>query len=77
MKYSLKTRDFLKGLLMAVLAGAFMVVQKSIDEGRLEFNWKNIGMAAVAAAGAYLSKNYFTDEVKQAHKTIEESRKQK
>ena len=37
-----------------------MVVEKTIDSGSFNIDWKNVGMVAVAAAVTYLSKNFFT-----------------
>lgn len=75
MKFSLNTKDFIKGLLVSVLTAILVVVQSTLDAGALTFDWKDIGMAAVGAAIAYLSKNFFTDQVRSAHKTIEKSQK--
>ena len=72
-RFKLNTRDFLRGLLVAVLTPVFVIVQQSIQLGSLSFNWKAIGMAAVGGFLAYLTKNFFTDSVKSAEKTIEKS----
>ena len=55
-------RDLAKGLLIAILTPALLVVQQSLSEGHLVFNWSNI--LAVAAAGglSYLIKNFFSGE---------------
>lgn len=53
-------RDLLRGLLMAVLTPVLVIVQQSIEGGELVFNWKAIGIAAVAGGVAYLIKNLFT-----------------
>lgn len=57
---SLNTKDVLKGLLMAVLTPAILIIQQSLSAGNLTFNWKEIGMAAIAGGLAYLVKNFFT-----------------
>lgn len=57
---SLNMRDLLRGLLMAVLTPVLVIVQQSIEGGELVFNWKAIGIAAVAGGVAYLIKNLFT-----------------
>lgn len=64
---SLGWRDFLRGLLMAVLTPVFVIIQQSLDAGILTFNWTSIAMAAVAGALAYITKNVFTkpDEKKE------------
>lgn len=71
---TLKTRDFLKGLAMAGLVPVFVIIQQSISAGDLTFNWKAIGMAAVAGFIGYLTKNFFTDDTKQALKVLEEEK---
>ena len=57
---SLNWSDILKGLLMAVLTPSVLIIQQSLDAGVLTFNWKQIGMAAVAGGFAYLVKNFFS-----------------
>lgn len=71
--WTLKTRDFLKGLVMAGLVPVFIIIQQSITAGDLVFNWKSIWMAAVAGFVGYIIKNFFTDDVKVAQKTLEEA----
>lgn len=58
-QFNLKLRDWLKGLLMAVLTPAILIVQQSLEAGIWVFNWQTIGMAAVAGGMAYLVKNFF------------------
>ena len=74
MKYTLKTRDFLKGALMAVLVPAVYIIQTSLDAGVLTFNWKQIIIAAVSGLLAYLIKNFFTDDIKVAKNIIAKDR---
>lgn len=59
-QFRLDYRDILKGLLMAMIVPILIIVQSSLDQGHLEFNWKNIGIAAVAGGVSYLIKNFFT-----------------
>lgn len=59
-KYTLDWRDFGKGLLVSTGTAVLVVVQNSIEGGHLEFNWKQIGIAAIGAAVTYLLKNFFT-----------------
>ena len=54
---SLQARDLLRGLVMAVLTPAMLILQQSLDAGNLVFNWKAIGMASIAGGLAYLIKN--------------------
>lgn len=58
-QFTLKGRDWLKGALMAVLTPAIVIIQQTIANGELVFDWKAIGMAALAGGLAYLSKNLF------------------
>jgi len=57
-QFSLKFRDFLKGALMAVLVPCLLIIQQSLDKGEFTFNWKAIGMTAIGAFFAYLTKNF-------------------
>lgn len=74
MKYTLKTRDFLKGALMAVLVPAIYIIQTSLEAGVLTFNWKQIAIAAVSGLLAYLIKNFFTDDIAVAKNIIAQDR---
>lgn len=69
--WTLNTRDFIKGLVMAVLVPVFVIIQQSLSAGDLVFNWKAIGIAALSAFIAYIIKNLFTDDTKEAVKTLE------
>ena len=57
---ALGLKDFLKGLLMAVLTPVFVVVQQSLEAGEMTIDLKVIGIAATAGALAYITKNFFT-----------------
>jgi|TARA_R110000782_G_scaffold111862_1_gene201788 branched-subunit amino acid transport protein len=63
---SLGAKDFLRGLLMAVLTPVFVIVQQSLELGALTFNRDAILAAAVAGALAYVTKNFFTAAPKVA-----------
>ncbi len=58
-QFTLQARDFLKGLLVAVLTSVAVVVQEVIQTGSLKFNWEQIGTVALGSAIAYLAKNFF------------------
>lgn len=58
--FSVNWKDVVKGLIIAILTPVLLIVQQSVDAGSLVFNWKAIGMAAVAGGVAYLLKNFFT-----------------
>jgi hypothetical protein len=74
MKYTLKTRDLVKGALMAVLVPAVYIIQTSLDAGVLTFNWKQILIASISGLLAYLIKNFFTDDIQVAKNIIAKDR---
>lgn len=57
---SLNWRDFLRGLLMAILTPAFTTAYDSFLRGEFTLNWHLIAISAIGGAGAYLSKQIFT-----------------
>lgn len=59
--FTLNWKDFLKGLVIAILTPAVLIIQQSIDLQVWTFNWKQISMAAIAGAVAYLLKNMLTN----------------
>ena len=71
---SLQGRDLFRGLIMAVLTPAVLVLQQSLDAGVLVFNWKAIGMASIAGGFAYLVKNFLepTKVIELKKKEIED-----
>ena len=70
--FSLKTRDFIKALVVAVITPVLTIIVTSATAGSLVFDWKAIVTTAVAAGGAYLLKNLFTDDTKVAEKIVSE-----
>ena len=56
---TLAMSDIVRGLIMAVLTPAVLIIQQSLEAGTLTFNWKQIAMASVAGGFAYLVKNFF------------------
>lgn len=58
-QFTLATRDWLKGLLIAAIAPVIPIIQQSIAAGELKFNWVLIGTTALGAGIAYLAKNFF------------------
>jgi len=58
-QFSLNWRDISRGFIMAVLTPAVVIIQESLKAGHLEFNWTQIGMAAVGGGLAYIVKNFF------------------
>jgi hypothetical protein len=58
---SLNSKDFIKGLFVAVLTAVITMLYTSIEAGELMLNWKAIGMTAISAALAYITKNLLTN----------------
>lgn len=63
---SLNWRDIAKGLLMAILTPAVVIVQQSLESGVFTFDWKSLGLASLAGGVAYLVKNFFTKPAVQS-----------
>lgn len=59
--FTINWSDFLKGLVMAILVPTILIIQQSVDSGILTFNWKEIGMAAIAGAVGFLVKKFVTN----------------
>jgi hypothetical protein len=57
---SLGWRDFLRGLLMAVLTPIATLITNSLEKGELTLNWHLLWLSAVGGAVAYILKNLFT-----------------
>lgn len=58
--FSLKARDFLKGLVIAVVSPVFTIMITSLNAGTLTFDWKTIAIVSISATLTYLSKNLFS-----------------
>lgn len=67
----LKTRDFLKGLIMAIGTPVLYMVQEMVPGWNIDPIYK----AAISAAATYLLKNFLTDDVAAAKKVIREEAK--
>lgn len=67
--FSLNTRDFLRALLLAILAPILVAIQEWADAMKngteAVLDWKAMLMAAVGAGLAYLLKNLFTPAKKE------------
>lgn len=63
-KGSVSLKDALRGLLIASLTSALVLVQTSIDSGRLVFHWKEIIMAAIGGGVSYVLKNWLFEPAK-------------
>lgn len=68
MKYTLTKREIIKGVVLSGFAAALYFVQQNLDAFFVEgshvvvFEWKKIGMSAVAGAVGYLLKTFFEGE---------------
>lgn len=58
---SLNKKDFIKGLVVAILTAIVTVLYNTIETGSLEFNIKSIVISALSAALAYIMKNALTN----------------
>jgi hypothetical protein len=58
--FNINLYDVIKGLIVTAGGAAMAVIENSLQTGSLAFNWKQIGMTALAAGVAYLAKNFFT-----------------
>lgn len=58
---TLNTKDFIKGLLVAVLSAVVTILYNTIQSGSLAFDWKQIGVVALTSALAYIMKNLFSN----------------
>lgn len=59
-QFTLNLNDFWKGLLVAVLTTPITLLMASLNAGKLDFDWKAIGIAALTGLVAYLVKNFLT-----------------
>lgn len=57
---SLGWRDFLRGLVIAVLTPAVTIITDSLDRGEFNLNWRLIVLSSVGGFLAYLLKNLVT-----------------
>lgn len=63
--FTLNSKDFGKGLIVAVLTAVITVIYNTVQTGSLVFDWKSISVAALSAALAYITKNLFTNSQDQ------------
>ena len=59
---ALNLADIFKGLLMAILTPAVVIIQQSLESGILTFDWKSIVTASIGGGLAYLLKNFLTPQ---------------
>lgn len=53
--------DFAKGLLIAILTSVLTIIQTTLENLSLTFDWKLIGTTAITSALGYLVKNLLTN----------------
>lgn len=74
-QFSLNWNDIWKGIKMAVILPVLTTIYTSLEAGKLDFDWKTIGMTAILGFIGYLIKNFFTPSeivVKNAPKEVVE-----
>lgn len=61
--FTINFSDLAKGAVVAALATVLGMVSTILNEGHFPnaADWKEIGMAAATALGAYIAKNLFTN----------------
>lgn len=62
---SLNTKDFIKGLVLAVLTSVLTIVYTSVQAGSLTFDLKTISTAALTSGLSYIMKNLLTNSSDQ------------
>ena len=67
----LKSKDFWKGLVMAILSAAFTALTTALGSatGFDTFNWQMVVLGGVSGFAAYMLKNFFTNSDGEILKT--------
>jgi hypothetical protein len=63
--FNLNTKDFVKGLFVAVFTSVITIVYTSVQAGAFEFDGKTIATTALTSALAYIMKNFVTNSEDQ------------
>ena len=60
---SLEAKDYIKGLIVAMLSAAVQILYTVMSQGGSLFtiDWKNLLNVSIVAGLSYLIKNFFTD----------------
>lgn len=58
---NLNAKDFIKGLVIAVITAVITILYDTVQTGSLTFDWKLISSTAITSALAYIMKNLFTN----------------
>ena len=72
--FSLNTKDFVKGLFVAVFTSVITIAYTSVQAGSLEFDGKTIATTALTSALAYIMKNFVTNSNDQLLKKDTETK---
>lgn len=59
-KYKLNWHDVGKSLLLAIGTPVLVEIERIVNSGSIDINWKHMGIIALAACITYLIKNFFT-----------------
>jgi hypothetical protein len=71
--FTLNTKDFVKGLFVAVFTSVITVLYTSVQAGHFEFDVKTISTTALVSALGYIMKNFVTNSNDQLLKKDNET----
>lgn len=57
-KFTVQTRDFINGLLLAVVSAILPIITQTLQEGSFLFDWQMIGTVASSTFIAYIAKKF-------------------
>jgi hypothetical protein len=57
----LNVKDFIKGLIVSVISAVLTIISTTVQAGNFTFDWKQIGIVALTAGVAYITKNFLTN----------------
>jgi hypothetical protein len=57
-RWLIDSRDFFRGLLMAIIGAVLTFIIESSSAGELVFNWQKIGYVAFVTGAGYVLKNW-------------------
>lgn len=59
-QFSLKVKDFLKGIYLAVIVPLLVTILEVIQAGSFNLDWESLGKIGISSLAAYLLKNFLT-----------------
>ena len=62
---TLEVKDGIRALFVAVGTSVLTAVMDVLNTNSINFDWKKIGIVALASAGAYILKNWLTNSKDQ------------